>query len=261
MRDQKLQSYYTSAQIDLIKDLESKNNKLIETKQIIKKTISKIENLKKDKGKVKEQLEDEKNQKKQLLVIVDNEIKNKEQIKQKLIEDEKKLKSIVDELLKKAAKEAKDQIRLKDTKKTKSNETVVPFEGGDFKKLKGKLPYPVKGNIKYQFDTKRKDTGIKWKGIFIAAKEGEEVIAVADGKVAYADWLRGFGNLIIIDHGQGYMSLYGYNESILLNVNDEVKAGDVIATVGNTGGLGIDGLYYELRKDSKPFNPTSWSKK
>lgn len=119
MRDQKLQSYYTSAQIDLIKDLESKNNKLIETKQIIKKTISKIENLKKDKGKVKEQLEDEKKQKKQLLVIVDNEIKNKEQIKQKLIEDEKKLKSIVDELLKKAAKEAKDQIRLKDTKKNK----------------------------------------------------------------------------------------------------------------------------------------------
>jgi murein hydrolase activator len=202
-----------------------------------------------------------KKQKKQLLVIVDNEIKNKEQIKQKLIEDEKKLKSIIDELLKKAAKEDKDQIRLKETKKTKSNETVIPFEGGDFKKLKGKLPYPVKGNIKYQFDTKRKDTGIKWKGIFITAKEGEEVIAVANGKVAYADWLRGFGNLIIIDHGQGYMSLYGYNESILLNVNDEVRAGEVIATVGNTGGLGIDGLYYELREDSKPFDPISWSKK
>ena len=137
----------------------------------------------------------------------------------------------------------------------------MPYKGGSFAKLKGKLTLPLKGKIRYKFGTKRKDTGVKWKGIFIEGKEGQDVKSVGHGKVAYADWLRGFGNLIIIDHGQGYMSLYGYNESVLLNVNDEVKEGDIIATVGNTGGLGINGLYFELRKNSKPFNPLGWTKK
>ena len=102
---------------------------------------------------------------------------------------------------------------------------------------------------------------LKWKGIFISADEGQEVKAVGDGKIAYADWLRGFGNLVIIDHGNGYMSLYGYNESVVVNVNDNVKTADTIATVGNTGGIGVSGLYYELRKNSKPFDPLSWTKK
>ena len=130
----------------------------------------------------------------------------------------------MDEWVKKAEKEEeKEQLRKKETKKTKSTEKVVPYEGGTFAKLKGKLTLPLKGKIRYKFGTKRKDTGVVWKGIFIEGKEGQDVKSVGHGKVAYADWLRGFGNLIIIDHGQGYMSLYGYNESVLLNVNDEVK--------------------------------------
>ena len=262
LRDQKLKSYFTSAQVELIDQLQTDKKKLLDTKKIINKTIAKIDRQKKDKNKIKKQLESEKSNKKQLLASVAKEIKNKEQAKKKLIDDEKKLKSIIDELVIKAAKEEeKEQLRKKETKKTKSTEKVVPFKGGSFAKLKGKLTLPLKGKIRYKFGTKRKDTGIKWKGIFIEGKEGQDVKSVGNGKVAYADWLRGFGNLIIIDHGQGYMSLYGYNESVLLNVNDEVKEGDIIATVGNTGGLGINGLYFELRKNSKPFNPLGWTKK
>lgn len=263
LREQKLKSYFTNAQFELITQLQIDKKKLIDTKEIINKTIAKIDRQKKDKNKIKKQLESEKNQKKQMLASVAKEIKNKEQAKKKLIDDEKKLKSIIDELVKKAAKaeEKEEELRKKESRKTKSTEKVVPFQGGNFSKLKGKLNLPLKGSIKYKYGTKRKDTGVVWKGIFITGKEGQDVKSVGNGKVAYADWLRGFGNLIIIDHGQGYMSLYGYNESVLLNVNDEVKEGDVIATVGNTGGLGINGLYFELRKNSKPFNPIAWTKK
>lgn len=260
-RNQKLQSFYTNAQINLINDLQEDNKKLIDTQQIIEKTIKKIEILKSEKSKTAKKLEMEKKGKKQLLVSVNKTIQTKQQIKNKLIEDEKKLKSIIDELVKKAAEEEKLRLKQKNVKKDKSSEKVLPFKGGSFNKLKGKLQLPTKGKVKYKFNTKRKDTGVKWKGVFISANEGQEVKAVGDGKIAYADWLRGFGNLVIIDHGNGYMSLYGYNESVVVNVNDNVKTADTIATVGNTGGIGISGLYYELRKNSKPFDPLSWTKK
>lgn len=260
-RNQKLQSFYTNAQISLINDLQEDNKKLIDTQQIIEKTIKKIEILKSEKSKTAKKLEMEKKGKKQLLASVNKTIQTKQQIKNKLIEDEKKLKSIIDELVKKAAEEEKLRLKQKNVKKDKPSEKVLPFKGGSFNKLKGKLQLPTKGKVKYKFNTKRKDTGVKWKGVFISADEGQEVKAVGDGKIAYADWLRGFGNLVIIDHGNGYMSLYGYNESVVVNVNDNVKTADTIATVGNTGGIGVSGLYYELRKNSKPFDPLSWTKK
>jgi septal ring factor EnvC (AmiA/AmiB activator) len=85
------------------------------------------------------------------------------------------------------------------------------------------------------------------------------VKSVASGRVVFADWLRGFGNLIILDHGDGYMSLYGNNQAVLRQVGDSVKAGDAIASVGNSGGNEANGLYYELRRQSRPFDPLSWS--
>ena len=95
--------------------------------------------------------------------------------------------------------------------------------------------------------------------MFIKANEGAEVKSVANGRVVFADWLRGFGNLIIVDHGDGYMSLYGNNQAILKQVGDSVHAGDAIASVGNSGGNASNGLYYELRRQSRPFDPLSWS--
>ena len=122
-----------------------------------------------------------------------------------------------------------------------------------------KIYNPIKGKIIHKFGKKRPDTGIKWKGIFIKANEGDPVYAVAKGKVVFSDWLRGFGNIIIIDHGGNYMSLYGNNESLLKKQNDMIRGGDQIATVGNSGGNSSNGLYYELRKNSKPFNPLAWT--
>ena len=127
-----------------------------------------------------------------------------------------------------------------------------------FQALKGKLRLPVRGELMNHYGAAREEAGSSWKGLFIKAPTGEVVHAVADGQVVYADWLRGFGNLLIVDHGKGYMSLYAYNEGLLRRVGDPVRAGDPVASVGNSGGEPDSGLYFELRRDGKPFDPMLW---
>jgi murein hydrolase activator len=104
----------------------------------------------------------------------------------------------------------------------------------------------------------REESGATWKGLFIRAAAGDTVRAVADGQVVYADWLRGFGNLLILDHGKGFMSLYAYNDGLLRQVGEKVRSGDPLASVGNSGGMPESGLYFELRRDGKPFDPMRW---
>lgn len=127
-----------------------------------------------------------------------------------------------------------------------------------FAALKGKLKLPLRGELAGRFGAGREPEGSTWKGLFIKAPGGETVRAVADGQVVYADWLRGFGNLLILDHGKGFMSLYAYNEGLLRQVGDKVRAGDPVASVGASGSAADSGLYFELRRDGKPFDPMSW---
>jgi septal ring factor EnvC (AmiA/AmiB activator) len=110
-----------------------------------------------------------------------------------------------------------------------------------------------------RYGERREATGTAWKGLFIRAVTGETVRAVADGLVVYADWLRGFGNLLILDHGGGYMSLYANNEGLLRRVGEKVRAGDPIANVGASGESADSGLYFELRRDGKPLDPLKWT--
>ena len=128
---------------------------------------------------------------------------------------------------------------------------------GAFASLKGQLRAPVSGRIAAKFGSKRGD-GPTWKGVFIRSSEGSEVHAVATGRVVFANWMRGFGNLIIVDHGGQYMSIYGNNESLLKRVGDSVKAGDAIASAGNSGGNEESGLYFELRYQGRAFDPAGW---
>ncbi|HEX5628873.1 MAG TPA: peptidoglycan DD-metalloendopeptidase family protein, partial [Usitatibacteraceae bacterium] len=127
-----------------------------------------------------------------------------------------------------------------------------------FPTLKGKLRLPVRGELMNRYGSPREEGGATWRGLFIRAAVGELVRAVADGRVVYADWLRGFGNLLILDHGGGYMSLYGYNDGLLRQVGEGVKGGDSVAQVGASGGAEESGLYFELRYDGKPFDPLRW---
>jgi len=127
-----------------------------------------------------------------------------------------------------------------------------------FSEHKGKLTWPVAGTLLHDFGQPRVGGKISWNGVVLATPRGQEVRAVYHGRVAFADWLAGMGLLVIVDHGEGYMTLYGYNETILKNAGDWVAPGDVIATVGDSGGQSEAALYFELRRGTKPVNPRRW---
>ncbi|WP_339935922.1 peptidoglycan DD-metalloendopeptidase family protein [Undibacterium luofuense] len=128
---------------------------------------------------------------------------------------------------------------------------------GEFDKLKGQMRLPVRGDILAKFGSRRGD-GPTWKGLFIKAPEGSEVRAVAPGKVIFADWYKGYGNMVIVGHGDKYMSIYGNNQSVLKHVGDTVKAGDVIASAGSSGANEESGLYFEIRREGRAFDPLNW---
>jgi septal ring factor EnvC (AmiA/AmiB activator) len=126
-----------------------------------------------------------------------------------------------------------------------------------FQRLRGRLHLPVRGELLARYGSKR-DDGPNWKGLFIRAPEGADIKTVAAGRVVFADWLRGFGNLIIVDHGNQYMTIYGNNQALLKHAGDPVKAGDVIASAGNSGGNEQSGLYFEMRHQGRAFDPLGW---
>lgn len=137
----------------------------------------------------------------------------------------------------------------------------IPTDSGEqraFKALKGSLRWPAHGELVRRFGSQRGSSGLKWQGVLIAAPEGGQVRAISAGRVAFADWMRGFGLLLIIEHGDGYMSLYGHNQALYKEVGEWVDTGDVVATLGASGGQSEPGLYFELRHKGRPVDPVKW---
>lgn len=260
-RDLKYQSYIAKAHTKLIDDMQSNLNEIKSLNAETSNALQKVAQLKTQQETERKTLEKQKTEKALVLKKLSKEIvAQRGQIK-KLKRDEKRLSQLVAKLAK-IAKKKKKKPKKKKTTKTIANNKQTPdnrYAGRKFASLKGKLKLPVKGQVMNRFGRKRKDSGVTWKGLFIRAKEGASVKAVATGRIVFAEWMRGFGNLVIVDHGSGYMSLYGNNQTMLKNVGDDVKGGDAIAAVGNTGGNKSNGLYYELRKKSIPFDPLKWS--
>jgi septal ring factor EnvC (AmiA/AmiB activator) len=141
------------------------------------------------------------------------------------------------------------------------NEQTKNDDHGAPNPLKGKLPWPTKGKVIANYGSKRDGLDLSWKGIFIDAPEGNKVLAVESGEIIFANWLRGYGLLCIIDHGDGILSLYGHNKVITRKLGEQVKANEVIAEVGNSGGLEQSGLYFEIRQQGRAINPLAWLKK
>ena len=137
-----------------------------------------------------------------------------------------------------------------------SGVTNFPALQNDFTALKGDLPWPVKGELIQKFGSAREEG--KLDGVLIAAPEGTEIQSITDGKIVYADWMRGYGLLIIVDHGKGYISLYAFNQSLYKKIGDVVNAGDVIASVGLSGGRNQASLYFGIRKKGKAVDPMEW---
>lgn len=130
-----------------------------------------------------------------------------------------------------------------------------------FSDLKGRLTWPVAGALLHDFGQPRAGGKLKWNGVVLAAPRGREIRAIYHGRVIFADWLVGMGLLVIVDHGEGYMTLYGYNEATLKTAGDWVAPGEVIATVGDSGGQSSPGLYFEIRQGTRPLRPGSWISK
>jgi septal ring factor EnvC (AmiA/AmiB activator) len=127
-----------------------------------------------------------------------------------------------------------------------------------FSEHKGRLTWPVAGSLVHDFGQPRVTDRLKWNGVVLAAPRGHEVRSVYHGRVVFSDWLAGLGLLVIVEHGEGYMTLYGYNETTLKNTGDWVAPGDVIATVGDSGGQSRTALYFEIRRGTRPLNPRKW---
>ena len=225
--------------------------------------LKEIASLKQKEEIKRTELESQKKDRAKLIASLSSKINQQRNEIQKLMRDEKRLTDLVDRLARLPSAPIPSKREEKASSKTPivRNETIPTetFAGQKFESLRGKLSLPVKGDVINRFGSPREDTGLSWKGLFIKSNEGNEVKSIATGRVVFADWLRGFGNLIIVDHGEGYMSLYGNNQSTLKKTGEIVRGGDVIALVGNTGGNESNGLYFELRKLSKPFDPLAWT--
>jgi septal ring factor EnvC (AmiA/AmiB activator) len=197
-------------------------------------------------------LETERANRKRVLAKLSSKIERQRREAGSLERDERRLAKLVQDLAKMLA------ARKPPSRPAPSTRSVEPRTGAPFEKLKGRLHAPVRGHVTERFGTPRADSGLSWRGLFIEAPAGREVKAVAAGRVVFADWLRGFGNLLIVDHGDGFMSLYGNNETLMSQVGEPVRGGETVATVGSTGGNTASGLYFELRYQGKPFDPMGW---
>jgi septal ring factor EnvC (AmiA/AmiB activator) len=210
------------------------------------------------------QLEMQKRDRAEVLAKVSDEVQQQRRQIDRLKADEQRLTRLVEQLAKtlaakkRAARAAKAKKSSRKAAALRNEAVPQASESGTFRQMKGRMRLPVAGELGSRFGSPRADGGVSWKGLFIRAKPGEEVRAVAPGRVVFADWLRGFGNLVIVDHDAGYMSLYANNEAVYRQVGDSVRTGDPIASVGSSGGSPETGLYFELRYLGKPFDPLGW---
>ncbi len=211
-----------------------------------------LESLRSEQAVQKKTLEKEKNARKQMLSKISMQLRKQRRQINRLQRDENRLAQLVEKITEMLAQPKSKALFRNDSLPDNR------FDGSPFDQLKGKLTLPVRGEITNRFGTPRPESTVKWKGLFLRTSSGQTVKAIAAGQVVFADWLRGFGNLLIIDHGDGYMSLYGNNETLYKEVGDLLQGGDSIATVGNSGGNENFGLYFELRHKSKPLDPLKW---
>jgi len=252
--------YIGRARSDLIHEYQASLDRIQELEATIRQKQTSLDQVKQDRVEKKKALESEKAERQDVLYKLSSQIRRQRGEIDNLVQDQKRLAALIDRLAKLAAKRKATKPSPAPAKPGEKVERVADssFAGLDFAKLKGKLALPVAGEILHRFGQRRPGGGPAWKGLFISARQGQEVRAVGSGKVAFADWLRGFGNLLIVDHGDGYLSLYSNNESLYKQPGDPVQAGDVVATVGATGGQDEPGLYFELRRQGKPFDPMTW---
>ena len=244
--------YISRARAELIAELRAGLAQLRELAREAEQQAAELSAVTAEQRAQRARLEREKRARNQVLAKISRDIERQRREIGTLKRDETRLARLVASL-------AKLMARSKPAPRPRGERApAAPLGDSAFGRLKGRLSPPVRGELANRFGSPRSDGGVLWKGLFIAARAGEEVRAVADGRVVFADWLRGFGNLLIIDHGDAFMSLYGNNEALFKRVGDIIHGGEAVAAVGNSGGNTNSGLYFELRHQGKPLDPLDW---
>lgn len=227
-----------------IQDVLQRLEQLQRVEKKINEQKQQLESLHAQRAEQHEQMTQKRGERKDLLLALTREIRSKDKQLDRMLQDEKELQRILD-----AVGQALNDI------------PVNRLQHKPMAELKGRLPWPTAGRISARFGSERATGRLRWSGVMIDAKTGDSVRAISHGRVAFADWLRGYGLIIIIDHGDGFMSLYGHNQSIYKEIGEWAEEGEVIATVGNSGGQARSALYFELRHDGKPVNPVKWCRR
>ncbi|MEJ2107055.1 MAG: peptidoglycan DD-metalloendopeptidase family protein [Acidiferrobacteraceae bacterium] len=234
--------YFALARADRISTLHDKLASLETLQEKIRGETRTLELAQKRYEENSRGLKHSRSQRRTLLASLDRRVHSQSERIRDLRQAEKRLDRLMGEL---------------DVKETQTR--TLPSGTKPFRRLRGKLPLPASGRITARFGAPRTGYGdMRWKGIFIRGREGQQVRAIYPGKIVFADRLEGYGLLLIIEHGDGYMTLYGNNESLYKKVGDPVEAGQVIASMGSTGSPFHPGLYFEVRHQGKPNDPLRW---
>ena len=244
-------AHLSRARAELIRGLRSSLGRLTDLTRELQQQRSELSAIHAEQQAQRKRLEAQNRARKGVLVKVSRQIEKQRREISTLKRDETRLARLVEQLSQMLSRSQPERLR---------NERLpdASGDGNPFAQLKGQLSLPVRGELRNRFGVPREDSGLSWKGLFIAAPAGQDVKSIAAGRVVFADWLRGFGNLLIIDHGGGYMSLYGNNESLYRQVGETTQGGETVAAVGNSGGNADSGLYFEIRYQGKAFDPLGW---
>lgn len=235
--------YFSRHRLNQIKIAQQNYVKLSDNEKQISATKSSLEQVLASQRQQKDNLTRDKSKRKNILSDLDKELKKQGRHLTQLQENARNLKQLIDSI-----------------SEILTDIPTPPLSSKKFTSLRGKLAWPVKGKVRKLFGKAKPPSNLRWQGVIIQAPVGNNVRAISHGRIAFADWLRGMGNLIIIDHGQGYLSLYGHNQSLYKTAGEWVEAGDIIASIGSSGGQKKPGLYFEIRKKGKPQNPSGWCK-
>jgi septal ring factor EnvC (AmiA/AmiB activator) len=235
--------YFSNARVDLINRVQVSIDRIIETETQIRQAQLELQKDQQALASQKQQLGRDLNKRKTIVASLDSQLRQQGGSLSRLKDEATQLQDLINSI-----QDIFDEAPEADF-------SLKAFAG-----QKGKLAWPVKGRVRRLFGRHKPLSDLRWQGVVIEAKNGTPVMAVSHGRIAFADWLRGLGNLVIIDHGNSYLSLYGHNESLFKGAGEWVDAGEVISSIGSSGGQNKPALYFEIRKKGKPQNPTGWCK-
>jgi len=235
--------YFSNARVNLISRVQGSIDRIIETEAQIRQAQLELQKDQQALASQKQQLDRDLGKRKTIVASLDSQLQQQGGSLSRLQDEAAQLQNLISSI----------QDIFNDA--PEANVSLKPFA-----RQKGKLAWPVKGRVRRLFGRHKPLSDLRWQGVVIEAKNGTPVMAVSHGRIGFADWLRGFGNLIIIDHGNSYLSLYGHNESLFKSAGEWVDAGGVISSIGSSGGQKKPGLYFEIRKKGKPQNPSGWCK-